>query len=124
MRFRLKAEETLDVHMTFGIRLPDVKEGFGLEIRRGVAQFHGSLPENADVVLEMNRSVLENILLGQGAMDNQGIDPPHPETPQAGLIAAFKSGDARLLRGTPEDFKRFFSYFDPLSRQPIPLTIR
>jgi len=114
----------LDVHITFGIRLPDVNEGFGLEIRRGVAQFHDSLPENADVVLEMNRSVLEGILLGQGEMDNQGIDPPHPDTPQSGLIAAFESGDARLVRGTPEDFKRFFSYFDPLSREPIALTIR
>ncbi len=124
MRFRLKAEETLDVHMTFGFRLPDVNEGFGLEIRRGIAQFHDSLPDNADVVLEMNRSVLEKIILGQGEMDNQGIDPPHPETPQAGLIRAFQAGDARLLRGTPEDFKRFFSYFDPLSREPIPLTIR
>jgi len=124
MRFRLKAEKTLDVRMTFGIRLPDVNEGFGLEIRRGIAQFHDSLPENADVVLEMNRSVLEKILLGQGEMDNQGIDPPHPDTPQAGLIAAFESGDARLLRGTLEDFKKFFSYFDPLSREPISLTIR
>ena len=66
MRFRLKAEETLDVHMTFAIRLPDVNEGFELEIRRGVAPFHDSLLENADVVLEMNRSVLENIILEQG----------------------------------------------------------
>jgi len=122
MRFRLKAEKTLDVHMTFGIRLPDVNEGFGLEIRRGIAQFHDSLPDNADVVLEMNRSVLEDILLGQ--MDNQGIDPPHPNTPQAGLIASFELGDARLVRGTPEDLKRFFSYFDPLSREPISLTVR
>ena len=56
-------------------------------------------------------------------MDNQGIDPPHPATLQAGLIAAFESGDARLLRGTTEDFKKLFSYFNSLSREPIPLTI-
>jgi alkyl sulfatase BDS1-like metallo-beta-lactamase superfamily hydrolase len=124
MRFRLKAEDTLDVRMTFGIRLPDINEGFGLEIRRGVAQFHESLPDNADVVLEMNRSVLENILLGQGTTDNQGIDPPHPNTPQAGLIAAFQSGDARLLRGTLEDFQKFFSYFEPLSNEPISVSVR
>ena len=109
--------------MTFGIRLPDVNEGFGLEIRRGVAQFHDSLPENADVVLEMNRSVLEGILIGE-TMDNQGIDPPHPNTPQASLIAVFERGDARLTKGKPEDFKRFFSYFDPINREPIPITIR
>ena len=122
LRFRLMAEETLDVNMTLGIRLPDVDEGFGLEIRRGIAQFYESLPENADVVLEINRSVLEDIILGQ--LDSQGIDPPQPNTPKDGLIASFKSGDARLLRGTPEDFQRFFSYFDPLSHEPIPLTIR
>jgi len=124
LRFRLKAENTLDVHMTFGIQLPDVDESFGLEIRRGVAQFHESIPENADIVLEMNRSVLEKLLLGEGEMDNQGIDPPHPDTPQSGIIGAFKSGDARLIKGTPEEFKKFFSYFDPLSREPIPITIR
>jgi alkyl sulfatase BDS1-like metallo-beta-lactamase superfamily hydrolase len=123
IRFRLKAEDTLDVHMTFGIRLPDVNESFGLEIRRGIAQFHDALPENADVVLEMNRSVLEAILVGE-EMDYQGIDPPHPNTPQAKLIAAFESGDAKLTTGTPEDFKKFFSYFEPISNEPIPITIR
>jgi len=124
MRFRLQAENTLDVHMTFGIRLPDIDESYALEIRRGVAQFHESIPEDADVVLEMNRSVLEKILLGEGEIDNQGIDPPHPNTPQSALIGAFKSGDAKLTTGTLEDFQKFFSYFDPLSREPIPITIR
>ena len=122
LRFRLRAEETLDVNMTFGMRLPDVDEGFGLEIRRGIAQFYESLPENADVVLEINRSVLEDIILGQ--VVSQGVDPPHPNTPKGRLIASFESGDARLLRGTPEDFQRFFSYFDPISHEPISLTIR
>jgi len=124
LRFRLKAEETLDVHMTFGFNQPDVTEGFGLEIRRGVAQFHESLPENADVILEMDRAVLESILLGEAVLYDQGIDPPHPETPQAALIAAFQSGNARLSRGTLEDFKRFFSYFEPASTDPVPLTVR
>jgi len=122
-RFRLKAEETLDVHMTLGFYQPDLDEGFGLEIRRGVAQFHDALPENADVVLEMNRSVLEAILVGE-EMDFQGIDPPHPNTPQEKLIAAFESGDAKLTTGTPADFKKFFSYFEPISNEPIAITIR
>ncbi len=122
LRFRLAAEKTLDVNMTFGVHLPDINESYGLEIRRGVAQFYDSLPENADVVLELNRTTLENILLGQ--VEGVGIDGVHPYTPQAGLIASFESGDARLVRGTPEDFARFFSYFDPLSREPIAITIR
>ncbi len=122
LRFRLAAEKTLDVHMTFGVRLPDVNEGYGLEIRRGVAQFHGSLPDEVDVLLELDRSTLENILLGE--VEGVGIDGVHPGTPQAALIASLDSGSARLVRGTPEDFQRFFSYFDLLSREPIALTVR
>lgn len=122
-RFRLKAEETLDVHMTFGFIHPDINEEFGLEIRRGVAQFHESLPDHADVILQMDRSVLESILLGEVVMYHQGIDPPHPEAPQAALIAAFQTGKARLSLGTLKDLKKFFSYFEPPSKDPVPLTI-
>jgi len=123
LRFRLKAEDALDVHMTFGFNQPDVNEGFGLEIRRGVAEFHESLPDHADVILEMDRSVLESILLGEAEMYHQGIDPPHPETPQAALIAAFQAGNARLSRGTLEDLQLFFSHFEPPSTEPLPITI-
>jgi len=122
LRFRLAAEKTLDVNMTLGVRLPDIGEAYGLQIRRGVAQFHETLPDDVDVLLELDRSVLENILLGQ--VEVAGKTGAHPYTPQAGLIASFESGDARLVRGTPEDFKKFFSYFDPLSREPISLTAR
>lgn len=122
LRFRLAAENTLDVNMTLGIRLPDIGEAYGLQIRRGVVQFHETLPDDVDVLIELDRSVLDNILLGQ--VDVAGKTGAHPYTPQAGLIASFESGDARLVRGTPEDFKRFFSYFDSPSQEPIPLTIR
>ncbi len=108
--------------MTLGVRLPDIGEAYGLQIRRGVAQFHETLPDDVDVLLELDRTVLENILLGQ--VEGVGIDGVHPYTPQAGLIASFESGDARLIHGTPEDFNKFFSYFDSLSPEPIPLTIR
>ncbi len=122
LRFRLQAENTLNVHMTMGFRLPDVDEGFGLEIRRGVAQFHSSLPENADVVLEIDRSTLESLLVGD--MEALGIDGVHAETSETALMAVFQSGNARLTSGTPEDMQRFFSYFDPLSSEPISLTVQ
>ncbi len=70
----------------------------------------------------MDRSTLESVLLGD--LNALGIDGVSPEVPQAVLVALFESGQARLTRGTPEDFKKFFSYFDPLSNEPIPLTIR
>ena len=87
-----------------------------------VAQFHDSLAENVDVVIELNRSVLENILLGE--VEGVAKDGVHPNTPQSALMAHLESADVRLARGTPEDFESFFSYFDPVSREPIPLTIR
>jgi hypothetical protein len=48
----------------------------------------------------------------------------HPDSPQAALAALFESGDARLTTGSPEDFARFFGYFEPMSSEPIALAIR
>ena len=122
LRFRLQAENTLDVNMTMGFSVPDVNEAYGVEIRRGVAQFHEFLPENADVVMEMDRATLDSMLAGD--MEALGIDGAQPASPQATLVAIFQSGKAKLTRGTAEDFQRFFSYFDPVSTEPIALTIR
>ena len=70
----------------------------------------------------LNRSVLESVLLGE--LDLAGKTGLHPYTPQAGLMSTLKSGKAKLVHGTPEDLRRFFSYFDPPGREPILLTIR
>jgi alkyl sulfatase BDS1-like metallo-beta-lactamase superfamily hydrolase len=121
-RYRLAAENTLDVHMTMGFSFPDVNEAFGLEIRRGVAQFYEHMPEGADVVLEMDRAILIGMLTGE--LDFSGIDGVQPETPQAVIATLFESGDVRLTAGTPEDFARFFSYFEAPSDEPIPITLK
>ncbi len=119
LRFRLKAEDTLDVNMTMGFSVPDEKLAYGVEIRRGVAQFYESLPDNADVVLEIDRETLNAIMAKD--MESLGIDGV-----QAGSLPAalFQSGKAKLTRGTAQDFQRFFGYFDPISHEPIPMTIR
>ena len=121
-RYRLEAENTLDVHMTMGFSFPDVNEAFGLEIRRGVAQFYEHMPDGADVVLEMDRATLIGMLAGE--LDFSGIDGVQPESPQATLAALFETGDARLTTGTSEDFVRFFSYFEPPSDEPIPIALK
>ncbi len=107
---------------TCGFSVPDVNESYGVEIRRGVAQVHESLPDDADVVLQMDRATLDDMLVGN--TEALGIDGVHPDDPQAVLFALFQSGKARLPKGTPEELQRFFSYFDPINREPIPLTIR
>jgi len=93
--------------------------GDGVEIRRGVAQFHESLSDNADVILEIDRETLNAILAKD--LESLGIDGV-----QAGSLPAalFQSGKAKLTRGTAEDFQRFFGYLDPISHEPIPMTIR
>ena len=121
-RYRLKAEDVLDVYMTMGFRFPDVDEEFGLEIRRGIVQFYESMPDGADVVLEMDRATLMGLLLGE--LDIAGKTGVHPKSPRDALVALFESGDARLTRGSPGDFARFFSYFESVSTEPIPITIR
>ena len=108
--------------MTMGFNFPDVNEAFGLEIRRGVAQFYERMPDAADVVLEMNRATLISLLTGE--LDFGGKAGVQPDSPQAALGALFESGDAQLTTGTPEDFARFFSYFEPPSNEPIPITVK
>ena len=108
--------------MTMGFSFPDVNEAFGLEIRRGVAQFYMYIPDAADVVLEMDRATLIGLLAGE--LDFSGIDGVQPQSPQAALAALFESGDVRLTTGTAEDFVRFFSYFEPPSDEPIPITLK
>jgi alkyl sulfatase BDS1-like metallo-beta-lactamase superfamily hydrolase len=122
MRFRLQSENTLDVHMTMGLRVPDVNEGYGLEIRKGVAQYYDKLPDNADVILEIDRSTLESILVGD--VIAMGIDGIDAELPQEVLPALLESGKIKITKGSVEDFGRFMSYFDPMSKEPLPITIR
>ena len=106
--------------MIFGMTLPDAKESYALEIRRGVVQFHKTIPEKADVVLEMDRAVLNSIILG----DFSNIDDVSVATPKDGLMNAFKTGKTKLTKGSQEDFAKFFSYFDPLNKEPVPIAIK
>jgi hypothetical protein len=78
------------------------------------------MPDAVDVVLEMDRATLMGLILGELDLGGKEV---HPDSPQAALTALFVSGDARLTTGVPEDFTRFFSYFDTPSEEPIPITI-
>ena len=110
-RYRLMAEKTLDVNMTMGFRFPDVDEAYGLEIRRGVVQVHQRMPDESDVILEMDRGTLMGLILGE--LDFEGKGGLVPESPQETLEALLKTGDVRLTTGGPEEFAKFMSYFEP-----------
>ena len=122
-RYRLEAEKTLDVSMTMGFSFPDVDEEFGLEIRRGIVQFTEYMPDAVDVVLEMDRATLMGLLTGE--LEIAGPHEPMVlETPKDAFAALLQSGEVRLTTGSPGDFARFFSYFEPVSTEPIAITIR
>jgi alkyl sulfatase BDS1-like metallo-beta-lactamase superfamily hydrolase len=120
-RYRLMAENTLDVHMTMGFRFPDTDEAFGLEIRRGIVQVHERMPNSVDVVIEIDRTTLNSLLTSD--LDVAGKIGAHPDSPKAAIAALFEMGDVRLTIGTPEDLKLFLSYFESPSDEPIPITL-
>jgi alkyl sulfatase BDS1-like metallo-beta-lactamase superfamily hydrolase len=112
---RIDWEKSIDVNMTLGIQLPDVNEGFGLEIRRGVVQFHEELPSDTDVTMIADRGYLNRMLVGDIPISGEMKAAIAEGAPAGGvaMMAAIESGDIRLENGTAEDVARFFSYFDP-----------
>ena len=74
---------------------PDTGESCGLEIRRGVCQFHPSLPESRDAALTFPRAFLSN-WAGGGISFDKGIE----------------SGDVNL-EGDRNAVTTFFEKFEP-----------
>lgn len=95
MTVRLIAEEAFDTHLTLGFVASDTEENCGLEIRRGVCQFHPSLPESRDATLSFPREFLSN-WAGGGMSFDEGIE----------------SGDV-VLEGDRNAVAEFFEKFEP-----------
>jgi alkyl sulfatase BDS1-like metallo-beta-lactamase superfamily hydrolase len=95
MTVRLIAEEAFDTHVTLGFVATDTEEDCGLEIRRGVCQFHPSLPESRDATLSFPREFLSIWAGGVKSFDD-GIE----------------SGDVSLA-GDRSVVTKFFEKFEP-----------
>jgi alkyl sulfatase BDS1-like metallo-beta-lactamase superfamily hydrolase len=104
---RLKAEDTLDVTMTVGFRFPDIGEAYGVAIRRGIAEFVDHLPEQTDLTLALDKTVLDRIRLGSLTMR------------EAVLGGAVKWSGGSLIA-----IARFFGYFELPFSEPIRLAVR
>ncbi len=91
---KLRAEDAFDTHLTLGFVSSDTDEACGLEIRRGVCQFHDRLPEKRDATLTFERAFLSNWAGGSASFED-GID----------------TGDVSL-DGDPADVAAFFSKFE------------
>lgn len=69
---RLKDEEALETHVTVGFEETDSGETCALEVRRGICQFHTSVPSGADIRLRFSREFLESTITS-GATFPAGI---------------------------------------------------
>lgn len=103
---RLKAEETLDTVMSIGWVFPDIDESYGLTIRRGIAEYRKGLPENPDMTLTLNKTALDQVLLGR-----------------TGFPALMVKGDMKVS-GNPLKLVTMFNAFEKPFVDPIRLTVR
>jgi len=64
MPANLVYDKSADKEMMVGFRFPDVGEGYGIEIRRGVAEFDNSFPEEPDLTITTDSEVWRELVLG------------------------------------------------------------
>ena len=112
---RINPKKSIDVKLTMGIHLPDVDESYGLEIRRGVVQFHTKRPDMADFTLVANREYLNRMLVGEVTITGEMQSAIEQGAPAAmvAVMSAIDSGEIRIEGGSKTDLQNFFSYFDP-----------
>ncbi len=124
---RIDPEKSIDVNMTMGIHLPDVDENYGLEIRRGVVQFHQTRPEMADFTLVADRAYINRMMVGEVTITGEMQSAIEQGAPAAkvAVMGAIDSGEIRIEGGSVQDLQRFFSYFDePVDVGAINLIVR
>jgi len=106
MTVRLDSVKTADVHLAVAFRFTDTGQGCALEVRRGVAQLHESLPAQADVTVHLTVNDLHRIILRQTTFAD-----------------ALKAGEIKA-EGKTVELARFFSFFDPPASEAPALTAR
>lgn len=106
VRVRIDPHKAADETMTIGFRFTDVEDDNALQVRRGVAVFHATMPEDADAVFVTTKALLDRILLGQTT-----------------LAQALGDGDL-TIEGDEDAVRRFFAVLDPPETEPIKLVVR
>ena len=57
-------QRSADKELLVGFRFPDVDEGYGIHVRRGVAEFIEGLPEERDLTITVDSNVWREIVIG------------------------------------------------------------
>jgi alkyl sulfatase BDS1-like metallo-beta-lactamase superfamily hydrolase len=106
LRVRLDADKAAAARVTLGFRFTDTGQQCALEIRRGVAVFHDSLPAKVDATLVVTSAVVHELLLGH-------------------LVPSQALGeDGITIEGSRETVRTFFGYFEPRTAGPVKLVVR
>ena len=95
MPANLDYDKSADTEMVTGFRFPDVGEGYGIHIRRGVAEFREGFPDDPDLAITSDSMVWRELVLG--------LRNP---------VAAFASGDVKY-EGSALDLVGFLRLFKP-----------
>ena len=106
MTVRLDPVKSADAHLTIAFQFTDTAQSYGVEVRRGVAQVHETLPPKADATLKLTTQTLNRLIARQTTF---------PEAMKAGEVKA---------EGNLAALPKFLSFFDPPSTAPPVLTLR
>jgi alkyl sulfatase BDS1-like metallo-beta-lactamase superfamily hydrolase len=88
-------EKSADKNIVAGFRFPDVDEGYGIHVRRGVAEFIDHFPDDPDITITTNSNVWRELVLG--------LRNP---------VTTFASGDIQFA-GSALDLVAFLRLFKP-----------
>ncbi|MFN7930480.1 MAG: alkyl sulfatase dimerization domain-containing protein [Blastocatellia bacterium] len=106
MTVRLDPVKSADAHVTMAFRFTDTGKAYAVEVRRGIAQVHESLPAKVDATLLLTTPQLHRVMARQTTF---------AQLLQAGEIKA--EGNVMMLA-------RFNSFFDPPATEAPQITIR
>jgi alkyl sulfatase BDS1-like metallo-beta-lactamase superfamily hydrolase len=106
MTVRLDPVKSADAHLTIAFRLTDKGEAYALEIRRGVAQLHETLPAKTDLALNLTTQQIGRLIARQ-----------------ATFLSLLQSGEIKA-EGNVALLARFYSFFDQPPNEAPPLTAR
>jgi alkyl sulfatase BDS1-like metallo-beta-lactamase superfamily hydrolase len=104
LRVRLDAEKAKNANLTVGFVLPDIGESYAIQLRRGVAVIHDSIPDKTDATITIESARVRELSRDFAAAN-------------AIVTAASHVTDEAVVR-------EFFGYFDPLPTQPAKLVVR
>ena len=91
---KLNPNKSGDTMMILGIYLEDVDEGHTLEVRRAVAEYRPSFPENYDISVTSTSDIFKKIFVGELELSD-----------------AVESGDVKV-EGNTNDLLTFIGFFD------------